>query len=74
MLKTLCLDLMNLAQMESKSLKLNLSFFDLNALIKKAFGLVSYEAKSRNITLIAEVEDKNLWQVFCSINGDEGRY
>jgi signal transduction histidine kinase len=49
MLKTLCLDLLNLAQMESKSLSLNLGFFDLNALIKKVFDLVHYEAKSRNV-------------------------
>jgi hypothetical protein len=49
MLKTLCLDLLNLAQMESKSLSLNLGFFDLNVLIKKVFDLVHYEAKSRNV-------------------------
>ena len=61
--------------MESQSLKLSEDYFDLHALIKKAFGLVGHEAKGRNIELITEVKNKiETHPVFRSVRGDERRY
>ena len=45
------LDLLDLAQMENSTFKLNKSYFSIFEVIKKAFSMVSHVAKKKNVAL-----------------------
>jgi signal transduction histidine kinase len=50
------MDLLDLAQMENSTFKLNKSFFNIREVIKKAFCVVGHAAELRNVQLVeAEV-------------------
>jgi hypothetical protein len=43
-MRNLMMDLLDLAQMENSTFKLNYSFFNLTEVIERAFGMVSHVA------------------------------
>lgn len=51
MMNTLMLDLLDLAQMESRSLKINKTYFNLIEIIDRAFNLVDHVSTMKSITL-----------------------
>lgn len=55
-MRNLMMDLLDLAQMENSTFKLNKSFFNIREVIKKAFCVVGHAAELRNVQLVeAEV-------------------
>lgn len=51
-MKNLMCDLLDLAQMENNTFKLNKAFFSFPDLIKKAFSVVSHVAQKKSVQLI----------------------
>ena len=51
------LDLLDLAQMENSTFKLNKEFFSVPEIVKKAFGIVNHVAERKQVALeIAEID------------------
>jgi len=73
MMRTLMLDLLDLAQMESRSLKINNEYFNLNEIIEQAFMIVSHVSTMKTIALEKKV-DSPKESFFKSIFGDDRRY
>ena len=51
----LMMDLLDLAQMENSTFRLNKSFFNISKIIQKAFGVVRHVAELKKIELVEEV-------------------
>ena len=51
LMRNLMLDLLDLAQMENSTFKLNKSYFSIFEVIQKAFSMVSHVAKKKNVAL-----------------------
>ena len=73
MMRNLMKDLLDLACMESNTLKINNEFFNLSSVIDQAFIIVDHYAKLKNIQLQAIVPI-NYENNFTAIYGDERRY
>lgn len=73
MMRNLMLDLLDLAQMENNTLKINNDYFNLKFLIEKAFIIVDHIAKTKNVKLIRIIQDTNE-KKFAKIFGDERRF
>lgn len=56
MMRTLMLDLLDLAQMESHSLKINNEYFNLNEIIDQAFTMLNHLSTIKKITFEKKVE------------------
>jgi signal transduction histidine kinase len=56
MMRTLMLDLLDLAQMESHSLKINNEYFNLNEIIDQAFTMLDHLSTIKKITFEKKVE------------------
>ena len=59
MMRTLMLDLLDLAQMESHSLKINNEYFNLNEIIDHAFTMLNHLSTIKKITFEKKVEAEN---------------
>lgn len=56
MMRNLMLDLLDLAQMEKSTFKLNKEFFSVPDTVKKSFGILQHIAERKNVKLeIAEI-------------------
>jgi signal transduction histidine kinase len=73
-MRNLMMDLLDLAQMENSSFKLNKEFFSIRDTIKKVFGVVSHIANKKNVRLIKEPVAKDEEKLYNSIYGDESRF
>lgn len=74
-MRNLMMDLLDLAQMENNTFKLNKSFFSVFEAIDKAFSVVDHVAKRKSVTLERIVlEDSNNDHYYSQIYGDEGRF
>lgn len=73
MMRTFMLDLLDLAQMESQSLKINKDYFSLNEIIDQAFMMLSYVSSMKKITFEKKV-DAEKERCFKQIFGDDRRY
>lgn len=51
-MRNLMMDLLDLAQMENSSFKLNKEFFSIRNTISKVFGVVGHIANKKNVRLI----------------------
>ena len=51
-------DMLDFSQLESKSLKINYSSFDVKKMLEEIRDLVSYQPQSRGVSLILEISDK----------------
>jgi signal transduction histidine kinase len=56
MMRTLMLDLLDLAQMESQSLKINKDYFNLNEIIDQAFMMLSHVSNMKKINFEKKVD------------------
>jgi signal transduction histidine kinase len=74
MMHILMLDLLDLAQMEAKSLSINNDFFDLFAVIQKSFAVVRHIADKKNIQLLEPEMTSSQRRNFGRIFGDKMRY
>lgn len=59
MMRNLMLDLLDLAQMESNSLKIHNEYFNIYTVINKAFMIVDHLSKLKNIKLQIITETQN---------------
>lgn len=51
-MKNLMMDLLDLAQMENCTFKLNKSYFNIKDIIQKSFGVVSHVANLKEVKLV----------------------
>ena len=72
MMHHLMLDLLNLAQFESGTFRINNGYFNLINLIQNSFKMLEHFSSKKNITFEIQVEGDNL--CFQQIHGDEMRY
>lgn len=75
-MRNLMMDLLDLAQMENNTFKLNKSFFSVFDAIDKAFNVVSHVAQRKSVTLERSVlkDGNDNDQYYSQIYGDEGRF
>ena len=73
-MRLLMLDLLDLAQIENNSFKINEEFFNLHEQIENSFNIVRHLADRKQVNLIypqlSEVES----EIFSKISGDSRRY
>jgi signal transduction histidine kinase len=73
-MRNLMMDLLDLAQMENSTFKLNKEFFNINVTIKKVFDLVGHVAQKKNVQLVLLPPAKREEPYFNAIYGDESRF
>lgn len=56
MMQTLMLDLLDLAQLENRSLKINNEYFDLEDTIEHAFAILSHISTQNRVALEKKIE------------------
>jgi signal transduction histidine kinase len=65
MMRNLMMDLLDLAQMEKNTFKLNKDFFSIFEVIQKAFMLLSHVSNKQKVTLkMPVVEDSNQQKLY----------
>ena len=65
------MDLLDLAQLENSTFKLNKEYFSMFNVIEKAFGLLTHVAKKKNVALKPPQQlDLNDFLYFSAIYGD----
>ena len=69
MMQTLMLDLLDLAQLENRSLRINNEYYDLEDTIDKAFLILSHAAAQKNVVLEKKI-GFNQEDFFQSLFGD----
>jgi signal transduction histidine kinase len=72
MMRTLMLDLLDLAQVESNTFRIRNKYFNLLEVIENAFMVVGHVAIDKNIRLMTDYNCDVT--IFKQINGDERRY
>ena len=70
MMRNLMMDLLDLAQMEKNTFKLNKTYFDMFKVIDKAFNLVQHISSKKKVTLVAPEVDIELKPYYANIYGD----
>ena len=73
-IRTLMMDLLDLAQMENSTFKLNKTFFSMSDVAKCAFTVVSHVADSKNVTLQLNYINKSEKQYYNGLYGDKSRF
>ena len=73
MSKNLMLDLLDLAQTDSNTFKVNSDNFSLLDVIKHAFKLVSHIASVKQVELVLPLITDQMMKVFSRINSDKNR-
>ena len=69
-MRNLLMDLLDLAQMENNTFKLNKGFFSMAETVKKVFGVVAHVAEKKNVALVFESIDNEEAAYFEGIYGD----
>lgn len=67
------MDLLDLAQMENCSFKLNKEYFNITEIIKKAFGVVQHVANLKEVELVEVPVNEYEAMYLSAVYGDEGR-
>jgi len=73
MMRNLMQDLLDLAQLENSTFRINNQFFDLTQVITKAFSIVRHFSDDKNMKLVSKI-DQSVLHFFANIYGDERRY
>lgn len=73
-MKHLMLDLLDFAQMEKNTFKLNKTYFSIFDTIDNAFSVVDHIAHSKKIQLVFPEIDDDLKPYLSQIYGDKNRY
>jgi signal transduction histidine kinase len=73
-MRNLMMDLLDLAQMENNTFKLNKGYFSMTETVKKAFGVVGHVAEKKNVTLVFEPIDPSEEAYYEGVYGDENRF
>lgn len=74
MMRNLLLDLLDLAQLEKTSFKLNKTFFSLFEVIEQSFNVVNHIAYKKNIGLIEPQVNDELKECLSIMYGDKDRF
>lgn len=73
MMRTLMLDLLDLAQLESRSLRINNEYFNLHDIVEQSFMILSHISTIKTISLEKKIEaDQDGY--FKTLFGDERRF
>jgi len=73
MMSTLILDLLDLAQLENRNLRINNQYFNLHDIVEQAFMVINHLSTHKSISLEKKVElDKEVF--FKTLFGDERRF
>ncbi len=73
MMQNLMIDLLDLAQIENNTFKLNKAFFNLPEAITQASQVVRHNAAAKQLTLVGPLMQTNEVQFFQQIYGDKSR-
>lgn len=73
-MRNLMMDLLDLAQMENNTFKLNKDFFNIFDVINAAFNVVSHVSTKKKIELVAPVVNDEDSKYFMQIYGDKNRF
>lgn len=73
MTKVLMSDLLDLAQMEKNTFKINEIYFNLHEVIRRAIEIVNQQARDKTIT-VNFVQNEDHYSMFTSVFGDDNRY
>ncbi len=73
MMQNLMMDLLDLAQIENNTFRLNKAFFSLPEAVQQACQVVSHNAHCKNLTVIGPVMKHDEEQYFGQIYGDRSR-
>ena len=68
------LDLLDLAQIENQSVKINEEFLNLHEVIENSFRVIKHYADKKFVKLICSQLPANEHEVFSQISGDARRY
>ena len=68
------LDLLDLAQIENNSFKINEEFFNLHEVIDNSFNLVKHLADRKQVRLVYPQITEQETEIFKRISGDSRRY
>lgn len=74
MMRNLMADLLDLAQMEKNTFKLNKGFFDLFVVIQQAFTVVGHIASKKNLELILQPCNEHETALYRHLYGDQNRF
>ena len=75
LMRNLMMDLLDLAQIENSTFKLNKDFFSLFDVIKKAFILVSHVSEKKKVELECQrIENEQEVSYYSAIYGDQNRF
>ena len=75
LMRNLMMDLLDLAQMENSTFKLNKSYFSIFDVIDRAFSLVGHVADKKKVTLeLPEIQIKHEEAYYTAIYGDQNRF
>lgn len=73
-MRNLMMDLLDLAQMENSTFKLNKEFFSIRNTIKKVFSVVGHIADKKNVQLVKIPVSEHEEKLYNAIYGDESRF
>lgn len=74
LMRNLMMDLLDLAQMEKSTFKLNENYFSLHDVIQKAFGVLGHIADRKQVQLVAPNAHIRESAYYNAVHGDEHRY
>lgn len=74
MMRNLMMDLLDFAQLEKNTFKLNKAYFSIFEVIDQAFAVVGHIAAKKNIRLVPPELDPQLHPYFSRIYGDKHRF
>lgn len=73
MMQNLMMDLLDLAQIENNTFKLNKAFFSLPEAITQSLQVVSHNAESKKLAMVGPVMSSEDEQFFQQVYGDKSR-
>jgi hypothetical protein len=74
LMRNLMMDLLDLAQMENNTFKLNKDYFSIESTIQKVFSVVEHVASKKNVALVFAPLDPREAVYYNAIYGDENRF
>jgi signal transduction histidine kinase len=73
-MRNLMMDLLDLAQMENNTFKLNKAYFSIHSTIQKVFSVVEHVAEKKNVALVFTPMNPREAMYYNAIYGDENRF